>query len=560
MSATKTQHAVGDSERKKIDRAAAKVAREAARDAAKATAKAEKERMKADAAVRRELVKLERLAEKRRSDRRWLPDSYLDWDESLFVDAHLVLDDFIRVQDKDVFERVLLALQASTISRVFDSIADIFDCDKHEICLLEGRNILRKGKKVFVVSFRYMYNQDFNDVLKAVWATFDQNIKAWNLSIEADEKLLVSESIGKYYRVVIDLNAMAIFTNKAAIQNTARDRLAFYKLPFHVSVMKSRVIESILSSRPSDDIRGDLYINDGMGFIRYPEQEEIWTQFPFLLFRYTVADGRPRYACFSTLGMAVERFSFGNNDKKTSVAIARFMGACRVIKSPVFETNRDNIVLENPSLKEQLHGDFARFSKSIDVVRSVIPDFGFAPLCSDYVTMTSQQHGADSGSAGIIAYVMPDADETHYLLKIAAFFGCKESDYPIVFTRSMLESWDEQKDCDFLLTTAHELAHWLVIENDSEFHNDDDHGVMWAICQDLLEYLFIGEYSITAYGQYHPKENEMIGHIEQAVAGVGIPLVKNIMASRTVTKNDIWKIARDCYMEFVEFIYMDDIN
>ncbi len=53
-------------------------------------------------------------------------------------------------------------------------------------------------------------------------------------------------------------------------------------------------------------------------------------QSPFLLFRSAVSEGSPRSIRFSTLVMAVERGSFGNDDNKTSMAIARFMDTCRI--------------------------------------------------------------------------------------------------------------------------------------------------------------------------------------------------------------------------------------
>jgi len=361
MELTKAQQAAQLREQKKSESEAAKKARE--------LAKSEKELRKANvqiARTQRELAKLEQAAAKRKTARRWLPDSYPDWEQSKDLETPLRLDGFFHVRDNLLFEKISSALQSSTIAKVFDSIADVFDCDKSEICLLEGREIMRKGKKTPVVYFRYPYNQIFNNVLKSErQAVFDGNIKAWNLVLDDDAKSVVSDHIGKFYRVVIDLGSMTILKNEVAPQNAAQTLIAFNKLPFHIPIKKLDVLEAILSSRPFDKIREDhVHINDGNGFVPYPEQETIWTQSPFLLFRYAVLGGNPRYVSFSTLGIAVEGISFGNKDKKTSMAIARFMDTCHVLKLAAFEPDCSKLLLKEPH--PEITGD----------VQSNIPDLG----------------------------------------------------------------------------------------------------------------------------------------------------------------------------------------
>ena len=518
--------------------------------------KFEKELCKAKARLARtqhELAKLEQAAAKRLKARRWLPDAYPDWEQSKQANTILNVDGFVRQRDQLQFEQVSTAIQASTIAKVFDLLSEVFDCDKSEICLLEDRVLTRKGKKTPVVYFRYTYNQAFNDALKAAGhAVFDPRLKAWNMPLDDDAKGAVAQCIGSFYRVVIDLSRMVILQNESVPNFAAQTRVAFRKLPFHVQIKRSEVIAAILSSRPTDSIRDNqIYVNDGSGFVAYPEQEVIWTQSPFLLFRYAVIEGSPRYVSFSTLGMVVEQVSFGNDDKKTSMAIARFMDTFHVLKMPAFELECSNIITEAHNLRSQLQGGFERFTESIGKIQSVISDIGFAPLCSDYVTLMSQNHGADSESADIIAYVVPNPDKDSYLNKIAAFFGYAEVGYPIVFTRSMLDKWNEQEDYHFLFVAAHELAHWLVLETDGEFPNEDVHGMVWAVCQDLLEYLFIGEYSITAYSQYHPDDYGTITDLEHVVAHVGIPALESIRSFRPLSKNDIKNVVNDCMAELV---------
>ncbi len=489
-------------------------------------------------------------------NRRWLPETYLSWEQSKKSELTLNLIGFARLCEQRLFQRVSSALQAATIVKVFDLLAEVFECDKGEICLYENRIVMRDGQKTALTYFRYIYNESFNEVLKSTGeAVFSKNIKAWSLVLNENTKDVISERIGNFYRVVIDLSAMVIMLNEMQPNVTAKTRSAFNSLPFHIAVKKSEIISMILAKREAEKIKEDqIYINDGAQFVIYPEQDLIFTRSPFLLFRYAVMNGKPRYISVSTLGMTIECISFGNYDKKTSIAIARFMDTCRALKLPAFETSGDNVITEDLHHKDQLQGGFERFTDSINTIKTVISDLGFAPLCSDYVTLMSQRYGADSLSACIIAYVAPSTDDLHYLASIAAFFGYKKTDYPVVFTRQILDKWNEKEDYCFLVTSAHELAHCLVLENDGEFSYDGDHGITWAICQDLLEYLFVGEYSLTAFREYHKSNDDLIMLIESAITNVGIPVLDEIQSMRPLHKSDIKKITKYCLLELTELI------
>jgi len=288
---------------------------------AREIAKAEDEIGKAKADMERahsKLAKIERSLAQCRKARRWLPDVYPGWEQAEHADMSLSFDGFVRQRDRRQFEQVAAALQAGTIAKVFDTLSIVFNCDKSEICLTEERIATRNGEKMPVVYFRYVYNQAFNDVLKASGgATFNLRLKAWSVALGGNAIEYVARRIGKFYRVVIDLGRMVIMHNENVPNVAAKTRAAFNMLPFHVQIKKSEVIDAILSSRPNDHILEDrIYINNGSGFVSYPEQEVLWTRSPFLLLRYAVSSGRPRYVSLSTLGMVVEMISFGNDDKK----------------------------------------------------------------------------------------------------------------------------------------------------------------------------------------------------------------------------------------------------
>lgn len=534
-------------EQKRADRAAAKAERTRAKELRKVTAALTRER--------RTLAMLERNLARREEARRWLPNTFPDWDQAQQNDSPLRLKGFVSVHDRQEFEKIWTALHANTFAKVYDALADAIACDKSEICLIEDRILTRKGQKVPVVYFRYTYNPAFNEVLKGAGrAVFDPRPKAWNLILDDGAKSTLAEFMGMFYRFVIDVSRMVIMRNDNEPFMAMKTRAAFSKLPFHVQVKRSDVLAAIEASRPMDEIREEhLYINDGSGFIACPEHQVFFTQSPFLLFRYAVVGGRPRYVSFSTLGNVAERVSFGNDDKRTAQAIARFMDTCRILQMPAFESG--NAITEDANARRQLQGDFQRFARSLDTIRATIPDLGLAPLCSDYVSLVSQNCGADTEHANIIAYVVPGAAEGGYLNKIAAFFGHTEEDYPVVFTRSVLDTWDDQKDFQFLFIAAHELAHWLVHEMNGDLPEDDVHGMAWAICSDVLEYLFVGECSITSYRQYHSDELGTILGIEHVVEDVGIPALESIRAARTLSKNDIKDVVRDCLMALA--VYLD---
>ncbi len=502
--------------------------------------------------AQREVAKIDIEIRKCRAERRWLPDAYPSWEQAEQFESFIPAKEFVRIRDQQTFEQVYEALQANKLSKVFDLLSDVFHCDRSEICLLEDRVVTRKGEKVPVVYFRYTYNPSFNDLLKEIGnakgtgkARFDASLKAWNMDLDDYTKDAVALYIGGFYRIVIDLNRMVILQNAHEPEMSAPKRVAFLPLPFHIKIEKSKVIEAILSSRPSDFICR-LYVHDGSCFVPYPEQEVFFTKSPFLLFRYAVNDGKPRYVSFSTLGMAVEYMSFGNESKKTTMAIARFMDTCRALRLPAIEIQPNDLMVETETLRIQLQGGFDRFSKSIETIHSVIPDMGFAPLCSDYVTLLSQDYGAESALTDIEAYVMPmPSRNEHYVTRIAEFFGYTPDDYPVIFTRSVLDNWNDQEDYYFLFTAAHELAHYLAFEAPCP-KDHDKHGIVWAVCQDLLEYLFVGEYSMTGYDDYHADDLVTIRKIEYAVNNIGIPMLENIRLIRPLSKDDIKTVACDC--------------
>lgn len=507
----------------------------------------------------KEDIKQQKLLEslkKRRIKRKGLPEEYLDYPESMSANPIINLVNFKKNDDVETYKKVRHILkEGNSFQKILDELSFILDCDRSEICLIY-EHVISKNDTSNIVYFYNSYNPDFNELLKteSCKAVFNGVIKAWHIPSEDAGKSEIIDGVSSFYKVVIDLNNLIIMINDYSPSQSLKTGVAFYYMPFHISIEKKEVFEAIHSYRPSDYfLSNSLYLHDGEKFIPFPDEDIIWTRSPFLLLRYSVAGGQPRYGSFSTIGKSMETVVFGNDPKSTGKAIGRFMGACRSMKSPALTDGYSEIFPISEPLIKDLQGNFERFSESIEIIKNTLPDLSFSLLCSDYVTLMSDKHGADSNA--IIAYVTTESNKNkNYLKKIYSFFGEGESEYPIIFTRSIIDGWDEKEDNHFLVTMAHELAHYLVMDEPGEFPHEDyfGHGIAWAVCHDLLEYLFIEDYSGTEYKDYHPQDIETILQIQDIVGTVGLESIDRIRQKRSLSKLDIKEVTKKCVSNLSE--------
>lgn len=489
---------------------------------------------------------------KRRKARMELSDSFQPFSLAQDVDTLLRMDGYLSVVDPAILLAAHDAIHAASMRKVIDGVAGAMSCDRADVCLLEERIVNRKGVKVAVVYFRCDFNSDFNEMLKSTGAaTFDRSKKAWNVVLDADVSAHLCGGMGDFFCAVVDLKNMVLLRRSERSGNVAVKRIAFQKSPFYFDVKIEEILAAILAARPSESILEEsIFINDGSEFSKIPEKtESIITQMPFLLLRYGVRGGRPRYVAYSTVAKAIENISFGNDDKLTKIALARYMGTCQALGAKAFIHGREPSIEATPDLMKSFHGDFDRFGASIRRWSEITSGLDLAPLCSDYITLMGKGYGADSDAEGIIAYVAHGEIYGIFLRKVSAFFGYSTDNYPIIFTRSVIDDWvkDENGSNEFMVTVTHELAHILVKELQLEQDGEESHGVAWAVFADLLGWVFTNDYGFTEYYRYHPQEIVIMRRIEESVMEIGIPAIDVLMADcGKISKAEICAIALEC--------------
>lgn len=396
----------------------------------------------------------------------------------------IIPDGFSIIDDEDSLSRASEALKYGTYHRIMDALSSAFDCDKSQICVTDERTVTRSGVKMPVMFFWYTYNPAVNDMLMSEGCgRFHPQTKAWTVPLGGDEIDAVSGRLQDHFSVIIDMAAMRAMKSDAGQPVLAMSTMsAFSAMPYQVGVS----MEDIFPDGLGESER--LYVHNGESFVRFPERAVIWTQSPFLLLRYSIPTGKPRYISYSTIAKRFEAFSY-HDSKQAAMAIARFIDACRVNRIPGFSLLRSDASLETPELKRQLQGSVDRFDEELNGIQSIIPDFRIAILCSDYVSLTQRGYGADLRREGVLAYVAMSEKMNNYLSKISMYFGYSGDEYPVVFSREYLDECANapRPSESFKQTAIHEVAHHLVGE--MEISDTDAHGVAWVVCNDLIEYI-----------------------------------------------------------------------
>ncbi|WP_323004893.1 hypothetical protein [Denitromonas sp.] len=285
-----------------------------------------------------------------------------------------------------------------------------------------------------------------------------------------------------------------------------------------------------------------IYLHDGRQFVTVnAEVAAFATNVPFLLLRYAVGNGRPRYVAYSTLGKCVETVAFGNAEKETKRLIARYCDTLRVLKiSAWLHVDADVMKEAARDAWEDYRGSFCRFDSEVGLINSRIKNVCVTLLCSDYVSLSMVGHGADTAAANIAAYVVPS--EKEYLRQIAKFFGPVEDHaFPIVFDRNYL-NWlaGNKGNSLFADAVAHELAHYIVDEVFPDLR--EVHGVEWAVFADILSYLFSEDLEywecMTELRRYTDNAS-FCDYVETCVLDVGVPYLESVMIDREVTIADV---------------------
>lgn len=388
-------------------------------------------------------------------------------------------------------------------------LGDLFKCSPTEILLLQQRKISRNGKKIVITNLRYTFNESFNTFLRIHCdGRYDKQFAAaWSIVLEGGVKDAVIAECELYFRIIVDMDNMQVMNNHKGEELENKQQPAFQPLPYHVEVTTHDLITAVDVARPTDRIAQiTTYIHDGSQFVALPRDDAVWTRCPFVLLRYAVDNGRPRYAIYSVLAKHIESIAYGNDSKVTSIALARFMDACLFHNLAGFCRAYDGeLIFEKAGDRESYLGPFQKFKELDRTVENSFTGISYYTLVSDYVTLVDRKYGADiDGHA--LAYVDLRWDKEPYFQGIAQYFGLltgayENKVYPIIFARSYLNSLVTEVGNDYICTVLHELAHWLVGEDIrcGLIDHSESHGLRWSIYFDLLETVVNDEFVWSNY-------------------------------------------------------------
>ena len=481
---------------------------------------------------------------------------------------------FASFMNDDNFERIIMIAKILDYSSFEESrtrISHLFDCDETEICLMEPKSWRVRNEKTCLYAnldpYVYLHFDRrvpilswLSNCLHRVW--FDGNRKAWSVNIgSAMNASVLSEAFSECFKVVVDLEKMDVFVNQNAPRLGALSRCAFAPIPFHVPVPTEEVFRLFDEQQSHDSHNGkDLYVLTHDGYHRVPYKSTIWTRSPFLIFRRgSERMARAVYMVISTLGLSIEHISFRNSTLNNSEVA--FLEACETHKIEAIAAISESVghqpkgvTRKTDFAAESFRGGFERFLASIEIADNSIEGLRPAYLCSDYMTLTDSTYSASAGEDGVMAYVAIEAagdSGFKSVFSIAKFFGYDSNAYPVVFVRKFLDEWISSADKDgrsaeFLHVLSHEMGHWLTLEVEDEFPPEDDHGIAWAICTDIVGYLYTGVYDTCRLIEYHPEDPILCRILETMVLSHAIPSIDLIKIERRPNKNDIKRIALEC--------------
>lgn len=306
-------------------------AKRVAREIAKANAELEKLKKKLASEGRREAREV--LAENaRKAKRNFLPDVYPDWDANECKQNIRGMENFELVLGESNHANAVTCLSMRTCADVFKALSGFFVVDHTQVCLVERRTIRRYGQNVGVFSFRYVYSQEFNHVLKERFSgRFDSHCKCWNVVCgDGDENTETPlMEIGDYFQVVIFLDTLSIYRNKSKPKERVNSGLSISKLDCGVRLDLKTVIHELKKYRPADAVDASkVCVYAGEVFERYDDSRSVRFFVDKALFRYSVPGGQLRYALFDTVLSKVIGVVFGGNSD-SRVLIARYYDSVR---------------------------------------------------------------------------------------------------------------------------------------------------------------------------------------------------------------------------------------
>lgn len=455
----------------------------------------------------------------RQAARRYLPCDFPDAAAAAGLQPALWPVGFRRELDPAVIGQVREALLRSRFAAALDGVADALGCDRLAVLMTEAGRAVRRGVKSRILHLRYQFNPAVNELLRATGRAYLERgaSRCWDIVPDGQGMEMVLAAIPGHFSALVDLDTLAVLVYPARPTAAQQTVPSFGILPFHRVVEAGAIIAALNSARATDQVeRRTLYIHSGTpaGFVPFVPGRPCLTRLPFLLLRYAVSGGRPRYAALATLALQVEAVGFGNAAGGTLRAVARYADTCRMHRVPAFtlDAGPGGLLPEAAGQRAAVQGGFGRFAPVLATCGRRFPDLPVVPLASDLASLTEIGCGADCAASGTIAYVRLDAATPGCLRAVGAFFG--QGGCPVVFARDHLDRWAASAGeglAEFADTLAHEMAHWLWW-NDPGRGGTDVHDRRWALYADLLRHL-LGK---------SPPSSIADGHRDHDLSGAGV--------------------------------------
>ena len=202
------------------------------------------------------------------------------------------------------------ALLRDRFAAVLDGVADALGCDRLAVLIIEADRAVRCGVKSSILLMRYQFNPTVNEVLRATGRAYFQSgvIKCWDVVPDGQVVDVLQAAIPEHFSALVDLDALAVLVNPDQPTAAQRTGLSFDLLILHRVVEADTIIAALNAARPQDQVESrTLTIHSGSseGFVPVVPGRPYFTRKPFLLLRYSVPGGRPRYAALSTRDLQV---------------------------------------------------------------------------------------------------------------------------------------------------------------------------------------------------------------------------------------------------------------
>ncbi len=322
-------------------------------------------------------------------------------------------------------------------------------------------------------------------------------------------------------------------------------------LPYHLGFSQDSIIASIRALRPSDVFSPEvLQIHDGDDFVAFDADQLHYTQYPFLLLRYSVRGGGLRYVTYSTLAHEIEHIALGSSTE-ISTLIDLYCDTVITHGHPVIARHPFQLIAETPALKAALLGLDDRLNHSLQHMQACVPDLAISLLPSNYVCLyTPLAHAPEA--LGKIAQESAPQPAQAYLQQIGRHFGFKEQGQLIIYTPSELAEWHSAGPDQFMIAMARRIAERVFSPAEVVTQGmapQDSHQYSRSVLAALLSRLYTGQYHLPkAEDQHATSGHNLAGqsiltvYLDKIMRKTAIPALESIRQHRAPGKADLLRI------------------